>query len=273
MPAEQPDRINLIAVVVATTAALIFRAWLQIELLAKGYTQNFAADLSYLVVPPILLLLLFPIWQQHSGFVATLFTRQALSVDLLVRAFAIGCLLRLAAWSELVAGVSLGWYRSADTTATVGPNFAFECPAPQALILGFVVMVILVPFIEETIHRGLVQTRLHERGALVAIGASALLFMLAHRPSTWAFVFVAGVVFGIQYWQTSMLWSSVVTHATINGLILLDWRCMRGQWNPPASDVPLWTIGILSLCILFVALLSIGMLLQKRPRGTPAPRD
>jgi membrane protease YdiL (CAAX protease family) len=272
MSAKQPARINLIAVIVATIAALIFRAWLQIELLDKGYTQDFAADLSYLVVPPILLLLLLPIWQQQGGFIATLFTRQALSLGLLARAFAIGCLLRLAAWCELVAGVSLGWYRNADATAVVGPTFAFECPAPQALILGFVVMAMLVPFIEETIHRGLVQTRLYERGALFAISVSALIFMLAHRPSTWAFVFVAGVVFGIQYWQTKTLWSSVVTHATINGLILLDWRCLRGQWNPPASDVPLWTAGIVSLCLLLLALLSIGLLLRKRPRGTPVPR-
>ena len=271
MPAEPPIRTVLTAVIVATTAALIFRAWLQIELLAKGLQRDVAADLSYLVVPPVLLVLLLPIWRQHGAFIATLFERQGLSLRLVLRALAIGCLLRLAAWSELIAGVSLGWYRNADPTAIVGPLFRFDCPAPQALALGFIVMVVLVPLVEETIHRGLIQTWLYKHGAVIAIGASALTFMLAHKPASWAFVFVAGVVLGVQYWQSATLWSSVVTHATINGLILLDWRCLRGQWNPPASNIPIWSSGLVSLCVLLLALLCIGYLLAKGPRRTWRP--
>ena len=273
MHADPPVQTSLIAVIVATTAALLFRAWLQVELLAAGLQQDVAADLSYLLVPPILLLLLFPIWRQHGAFIVKLFGRQALTLKLVVRAFAIGCLLRLAAWSELIAGISFGWYRNPDSTAIVGPAFLFDCPAPHVLLLGIVVMVVLVPLVEETIHRGLIQTWLYERGAVVAIGTSALLFMLAHRPSSWAFVFIAGIVFGIQYWRSATLWSSVVTHATVNGLIQLDWRCFRGQWNPPASQIPLWASGVVSLCLLLLALLSIGFLLRKRARGTSVPRD
>ncbi len=273
MHADSPVRTNLIAVIVATTAALIFRAWLQIDLLARGFQQNLAADLSYLLVPPVLLLLLFPVWRQQGAFIAKLFARQAVTVKLVIRAIAIGCLLRLAAWGELIAGVSFGRYRNPDSTAIIGPAFTFDCPAPSALLLGVVVMVVLVPLVEETIHRGLVQTWLYERGAVVAIGVSALIFMLAHRPSSWAFVFVAGIVLGIQYWQTATLWSSVVTHATINGLIQLDWRCLQGQWNPPANETPLWTSGIVSLCVLLLALLSIGFLLRKEPGTHQAPRD
>lgn len=255
------------------TAALIFRAWLQIALLEAGFRRDLAADLSYLLVPPVLLFLLFPVWRQQSVFIAKLFERRAVTVRLIFRAIAIGCLLRLAAWSELIAGVSFGWYRNPDSTAIIGPIFTFDCPAPHAVLLGIVVMVILVPVVEETIHRGLLQTWLYKRGAVFAIAVSSLTFMLVHRPSSWAFVFVAGIVFGIQYWQTASLWSSVITHSTINGLIQLDWRCIRGHWNPPATDTPLWSSGIVSLCLLLLALLSIGFLLGKKPEAPQAPRE
>lgn len=273
MPADPPVRTRLIAVILATTAALMLRAWLQIELVADGFQRSVAADLSYLVVPPALFALLFPIWQQQGVFLARLLRRRLLTLHLLLRAIAIGCLLRLAAWSELIAGVSFGWYRNADPMAIVGPIFDFDCPAPPALILGILVMVIIVPLVEETIHRGLVQSWLSGHGAVVAIGASAVIFMLAHRPSTWAFALIAGIVFGIQYWQSGTLWSSVVTHATINGLILIDWRCLRGQWNPPAGDIPLWTSGIVSLCTLLLALLSTVFLLRERPGAPRTPRE
>ncbi|MGI9238902.1 MAG: CPBP family intramembrane glutamic endopeptidase [Woeseiaceae bacterium] len=272
MPAEQPVRVKLVAVIVATIAALFCRAWLELELLSAGYHKYHAADLSYLIVPPILLFLLFPIWRLERALFSRLYRRRDLSLTLVLNAIAIGFLLRIAAWCELVAGVSFGWYSNPDATAIGGPTFLFSCPEPNVVVLGIAVMVVLVPIVEETTNRGLIQTWLFERGAIVAITAQALLFMLAHRPSSWGFAFVAGVVFGIQYWRTKTLWAPVITHGTINGLIQLDWRCTQGNWNPPPSEVPIWGSGISSILVLLLSLLLIVVLLREKTGVHNAPR-
>lgn len=274
MPDHKTVRTHLLAVIVASMAALIFRSWIQVEMRSAGMQNDYAADLSYLVVPPVLAILLFPIWRGQRAFLAGLFKCNALTVSLALKAVAIGFLLRLAEWSQLIAGVSFGWYRNTDPAAVTGPTFSFGCPDANVLILGIVVMVMIVPLVEETIHRGLIQSWLEKQGAVVAIGASALLFMLAHRPSTWDFAFLAGIVLGIQYWRARSLWPSLITHATLNGLIQLDWRCVRGQWNPPATELPMWGHGILGTLGLLGALILVGILLRKIPgcAGHPGNR-
>ena len=264
MAAHPPVRTKLIAVITATAAALFLRAWIQLRLLSAGFQDDFAADLSYLVVPPVLLVLLFPLWRHNGAFITRLYRSDGLNMRVALIAIALGCLLRLAAWCELIAGVSFGWYRNIEAAAIIGPTFAFNCPTPSAVALGIVVMVVLVPIIEETINRGLIQTWLSNKGAVVAISVSALIFMLSHRPSSWGFAFAAGVVFGIQYWRTGTLWPSLVTHATINGVIQLDWRCLQGHWNPPAAEIPKWGPGIASLLGLMLAAVLIGWLLRKK---------
>jgi len=273
MTVAPPARINLIAVIVATTAALIGRAWLQVALLEDGLQNDYAADLSYLVVPPILLILLFPILRHHNTFILELFSRDRLSTTLILHAIAIGFLLRLAEWCHLIAGVSFGWYRNLDPTAIVGPTFTFSCAAPGAVALGVIVMAMLVPFVEEVICRGLIQSWLSHRGAIFAISFSAFSFMLAHSPSAWGFAFLAGLVFGVQFWRTKTLWSSLITHATVNGLIQLDWRCLHGHWNPPVSELPILATGITSACVLTLSFLSIIYLLSRKKTGVHyAPR-
>ena len=274
MTVTQPARINVIAVVIATTAALIGRSWLQVELLQGGWQKDYAADLSYLVVPVILLVLLFPILRNQITFIVDLFQLQGLTIRLIVNAVAIGFLLRLSVWCQLVAGVSLGLYRNVDPAAIGGPSFSFNCASPHVVALGILVMVMTVPIVEEVIHRGLIQSWLSHRGPVIAITTSALLFMLAHRPSSWGFAFFAGLVLGIQFWKTKALWYSLITHATVNGLIQIDWRCFHGRWNPPASQLPVWSVAIPSILVLAIAVLLIVYLLQRKNAGVrSAPRQ
>lgn len=267
-------RTNLLAILVATTAALVARAWIQVELIARGAAKDHAADLSYLVVPLILVVLLYPVWRRHGRFIIGLFHVGQLSLGHVLEAISIGVLLRLAAWSQLIMGVSFGWYRNSDPSAVVGPTFAFDCPAPTVMLLGAAVMVVLVPLIEETINRGLVQSWLEHYGVGISIIASTLVFTLGHRPSAWHFVFLAGLVFGIQFWQTRTIWCSLISHATVNGLIQVDWRCLHGRWNPPASDIPLWGPGLVSIATFALAVVSIGLLLWRKKAGVrSAPRQ
>ena len=174
----------------------------------------------------------------------------------------IGLLLRMIAWCQIVAGVSFGIYSSDDVNTLVGPVFKFQCATPEIILLGILVMAILVPVIEEVVHRGYVLSALRRRGFIVSVLVSAIVFTVFHRMSSWSFVFLAGLVFGVQYWYTRSLWASLISHATINGLIQIDWRCLSGQWNPRAEDIPVLIPGIIATAWLIGCFVTIATLLQ-----------
>ena len=273
MNSRAPARTQVFAAILALTAALFARAYLQIILRESGYDKLYAADLSYLVVPPILTLLLFPVLKQNSLEIRRQFAVTKLSGHLVLSAFALGMLLRLAWWSQLAAGVSLGIYSSGDSSAIIGPAFEFQCPPAHVLATGIAIMAILVPIIEEVVHRGLVQSALHRFGPWIAVTGSAIVFTVFHPPGNWGFVFIAGVVFGSQYWITRSLWSSLITHATINLLIQFDWRCLRGRWSPQAGDLPLVVPGAVALILLAVFVASILVVLRQMHRGDNRPGE
>jgi membrane protease YdiL (CAAX protease family) len=272
MNSHAPRRKNVIAVLIATTAALFARAWLQITLVDAGYENSHAADLAYLVVPPILFLLLVPALLQDRKFLQQKFDMSRLTIAEIASAIGIGFALRLAWWAQLVAGISFGIYRNQGPNVAKVPEFLFDCPAPGVLTLGFLVMVILVPLIEEVTHRGYIQSALYRQPAVIAILVSAALFTLFHPPSNWMFVFSAGVVFGIQFLRSRSLWPSLLTHATVNGLIQIDWRCLHGNWNPPAVMLPMIKTGAIATIVLALSIVAIVILLMSGHRGAKAPR-
>jgi len=259
-------------VLVALTAFLIGRSWLQVVFREKGLETLHAADLSYLIAWPLLLFMLLPVLRESGTGLRCLLDPSRLNVRLVFSAVAIGLLIRLAWWSQLIAGISFGLYSNDDVNAIVGPLFEFECPQWKVLALGILVMAILVPITEEVIHRGFVQSALNRFGAFLAIAGSAAIFTVFHPPGNWLFVFVAGAVLGTQFWITGSLWSSLCTHATVNGLIQLDWRCLRGQWNPPASDIPLPLTGSLAAVLYAACVVMTAAILWKMHRGDNAPR-
>jgi membrane protease YdiL (CAAX protease family) len=263
MAACQISRTTIIAILVATTAAHFARSWLQIELVKDGMSRTLAADISFLIVPPILTLLLFPLWRTDGPFLKHMFRRQDLSWTLAIQAFAIGVLIRVAWWSQLIAGASFGINSSSNPAAVVGPNISFQCAQAEIVILGFLVMAILVPIIEETVHRGYIQTAIESRGFMTAVIVSSLVFVVFHHFSSWPFVFLAGFILGTQYWITRSLWASLITHATVNGMIQVDWRCFSIQWNPGASDLPLLTPGLFALGIFVLSLAALTTVLYK----------
>jgi membrane protease YdiL (CAAX protease family) len=263
MAACQISRTTIIAILVATTAAHIARSWLQIELVQDGMSRVLAADVSFLIVPPILLLLLFPLWRNDAPFIKNMFRWQDLSWPLALQALVIGVLIRVAWWSQLIAGVSFGLYSSSNPAAIVGPSISFECARAEIVILGFLVMALIVPIIEETVHRGYIQTAVESRGFMTAVIVSSLVFVVFHRFSSWPFVFFAGLVLGTQYWVTRSLWASLITHAAVNGMIQVNWRCFSIQWNPRASDLPLFTPGLVALFVFVLSLAALTTVLYR----------
>lgn len=269
MEAKRPVIKNTFAVVIAATAALFARSWLQVELLKDGLHGDYAADLSYLVVPPIFLVLALPVFHQDRAFLIEQFRPTDLSLSIILRALVVGILVRVLWWATTVAGIAFGIFRNDSPFAIEGPLFSFQCAATHVVLLGFLVMAVMVPVVEEITHRAYVQSAMQLRGPVLAIASSAAIFAVFHPTAHWPFAFVAGVVFGAQYWSTGSLWPSLISHATVNGLIQIDWRCLNGIWNPHTSDLPLWRIGILATCIIVFALVSLFCLTfqKKECRG------
>lgn len=272
MTSRPPTLTHALASILALTAALLVRSWLQVELRAAEMGKLFAADLAYLVVPPILLLLLFPVLRANRPGLRRQLDITNIGTRLVLSAIGLGVLLRLAWWCQLAAGISIGIYSNEGPYTAVKPVFDFQCPPVYAAFLGAIVMAALVPVIEEVVHRGFVQSALYRYGPATAIVGAAAVFTVFHPPGSWGFVFSAGLMLGVQYHITKSLWSSLISHATINALIQLDWRCLRGEWNPPATELPLIESFAVALILFFVCIGSIVAVLVKMHRGDISPR-
>jgi membrane protease YdiL (CAAX protease family) len=272
MADHQISRTTLAAVLLATTAALVARSWLQIELVQGGMQQILAEDVSYLVVPPILLFLLFPLWRNEKAFLKIQFRRQALTWRIAVTAIAIGVLIQLMWWSQLITCVSFGIYVSTDPDAIVGPAISFRCASPAVVFLGFFVTAFLVPLVEEITNRGYVQTALQKHGATLAVLVSATIFAIFHTLSSWPFAFFAGLLLGVQYWSTRSLWSSFISHATVNGLVQIDLRCLSVFWNPRLENIPILLPGLSSIFVFVCCTIALLALLGKMAADARAIR-
>jgi membrane protease YdiL (CAAX protease family) len=265
---------QLLAIVFAQVLALTTQAWLSRNLLAGGYAQLQAHYFAYLVVPPILLLLLAPVLLEHRQFLRRLFSPGGVTLRMAIAAIVIGVATRVVWWAQLIARVSFGMTVNDDPEAVIGPVFSFACPPLSALLLGLLVMAVLVPVVEETVHRGLVQSAFVHTGAPPAILISALFFTVLHPPSSYGFVFLMGVLVGTQFWLTGSLWATIITHATYNAFAQLDWRCLQGHWNPAPESLPQLVPGGIALLTLATTCFLILVLLNYQKAGAqtaPAP--
>jgi len=255
MSLPHPARTHVFAVLLATVAALFARAWLQLRLVNEGFERGVAVDLSYFVVPPILLLLLFPVLYADRGFIRQQFRLDGLPQAWLLKAIAIGVLFRIAWHGQVVAGVAFGFY---STSPIQDAGFAYDCPDPHVLGLSVLVSAGLIPFIEEITHRSYIQSFFSHRGALVAITLSSLIFMAFHSYGAWQFVLPSGMLLGTLYWITGSVWSPVIVHSVINLVPQLTLRCMTIPWSPNTDEIPVWNVGLLAT---LASLLSVAGIL------------
>jgi membrane protease YdiL (CAAX protease family) len=166
-------RVPLFAILLFETAALIARSYLEVRLREKAYDLDYAGDLSYLVVPPILLLLGMPVLRRHGHLVVDMFRANRLNLRMVFIGIALGVTLRCAFWGGLIAMTSFGISISRDELPAIGPEFSWQCPPPWPMALGILVSVLLIPPIEEIINRGFFLHRLLHRGKLFAVLVSS----------------------------------------------------------------------------------------------------
>jgi len=274
-PCEKPVRSSvpsvrapILAIMIFQVAALFARAFLEIRLIDSGEPRPFAQDLSYLVVPPILIILMYPILRGHGSYLRSLLRRQDLTIRLIAASVLLGFTLRMSFWGGLISFVSFGVLRNTDPNAVVGPVISFGCPDPGILALSFVVVSLLIPVTEEIIHRGLILQSLLHRGKILAIVLSSALFAIAHDPQAITVAFLGGLFLGVQMINSRALWGPLITHATYNALAVLDWECMSTQWNPVDTTSAMVGTGLVATALAAVAIsFSIFLVLQKAHRG------
>jgi hypothetical protein len=107
------------------------------------------------------------------------------------------------------------------------------------IILRFLRLVIVVPFVEEIFWRGfLLRYLIDENFERVPLGAFswlsfsivALAFAFSHSPADWPAALVTGVIYNGVAYRTKNLSSCILTHAVTN-LLLGLWIMKTKQWG------------------------------------------
>lgn len=254
-------------------AALVCRVIVEQRLVAAGVFAEGAKDLSYLVVPPVLLVLAFPILQRNARPLLQRLRPQHLALRVVLISVGLGICLRLVYWGGVVTATSFGMVRNDEPAAAAGPMFHFGCPQAGWMALGLLVTVVLMPLVEETTNRGLILSTLLRKGEAPAIAVSSAWFALLHASTTIPLAFVFGILAGLLYINSRSLLAPLLAHATYNALTILDWRCLSGTWNPVEYTQTTAAVGTLGLGLLVTALLSGWLLVTEGAVGARcAPR-
>ncbi len=261
------------AVLLILVAGLFLQAWIASTLEARLGDRDHATNVGRLIALPLIFLAAWLVVRHRPRILSRLFAVQRFDLPLLVSALLLGLAIRIFWWAQSTVQVAFGLHVESSTHAEGYFSLGYACPAASIVAIAAVVWLLLVPVTEEFVHRGLLLNAFAGRGAVTAIGLSALLFAVVHPLQNVAFVFLFGIVFGLQYWRSGSLLAPVVTHATYDGLQIVDWVCLRIVWRPAADELPLWGAGLTALAVAVLALATIVVLLwQTGRRRVPPPR-
>src|SRR5690606_26255375 len=97
---------------------------------------------------------------------------------------------------------------------------------------------------------------------------SAALFAAMHDPHTYIASFLAGVVLGVQALKFHTLWAPFLTHATFNGIVIIEQRFLHFVWHPAYPDLRLALFGMITATIAIAVILVSLRPLRKSAAGT-----
>lgn len=132
-------------------------------------------------------------------------------------------------WGWLLSTIAFVWLATecyggwALATGTLAPTSSSSVSsemqlAPMLLLMMVSSSVLIGPFYEEILYRGLLMASLRERwGYLLAVAANSLLFGLMHFRSGWTtYLVLNGVVFSIIALRSNRLWPAILAHSILN---------------------------------------------------------
>lgn len=269
-PSLRIPRKSFVAVVLTIVFLMILTAWGTIALSNRGVNDDYAWYITRIVTLPILTLLVWVIVRDHKTFLSNLFARSGLTPKLIISGVLVGLLARILWWAEITARASFGWMQQSGIGEPQSLMLGYSCPGWQLFATAVLVWSVLIPISEEFINRGIILSSIAHRGPFFAILGSAVIFTLMHPPDSYVWVFLFGIVFGVQFWNVRTLWASIATHATYDGAQIFDWICLKIIWAPANEDIPLVVPGIVSTIIAAACCVGIAFLISKRWVGTPA---
>lgn len=255
--------VSVLAIILFQVAALFARSMIELLLRTQGMNPDVANDISYLVVPPILMILMFPYIRTSKDSLLKLFSLAGLTVHVIVLSIALGLIMRLTYWASLTFLIGTGVIRNEDPNAIVGPFIGFDCPPSAVLLLSLAIMGIVVPITEEVMHRGFFLYGLLSRGKNLAIVLSAIYFALLHEFSTYLPAFIVGLVLAVQVLNYRALWGPIIAHATYNATATIDWDCFQLIWNPPPDDPAIVTLAWVAVPII-IAGITVSLLIVRQ---------
>ncbi len=264
---------SIIVVLLFLVCAEFARGYAVLKLQDTGMPRLFAKDLSWLLVPTILGILMAPILRENWPVLRSLFRFKNLTARLIFASIALGVVLRLAQWGGKITITNFRSVTTPDPDAIIGPLFVFNCPPASTLALTILVSVFLTPVLEEIVHRGFLLQPFLRRGRVVAIIGSAIIFGLFHIPQTIPSATIIGLFLAVQSLNSRTLWACTITHATYNALVIFDWHCVIAIWNPERVTNTNVAVGILSLSLLLVSLALAALLTSRNWYTTGSGRN
>lgn len=110
-----------------------------------------------------------------------------------------------------------------DGTGGASGGFGPVSSTNEQLILQFIVLAVVPPFVEELLFRGMVLSNLLPFGKTQAVLGSALLFGVMHQNfAQLLYATVAGLVLGYIYVATRSIWPCVTLHFANNALSVIQ---------------------------------------------------
>ena len=128
---------------------------------------------------------------------------------------------------------ALGLFFVASAAVNHLTNNALHSPPPtpmpslSVVLAGVVSTVLVAPFVEELVFRGLLldglrRTRLGNVGAVLVTSALWAPLHIQYGPIVLAFVFAGGIVLGWLRLASGSLWLTIGLHAVVNGVAQLE---------------------------------------------------
>ncbi|HEX3622860.1 MAG TPA: CPBP family intramembrane glutamic endopeptidase [Acidimicrobiales bacterium] len=214
------------------TVAGVIALNLAVQLVLAGYVVASSMDLASAVKLSLVTGLIFygatALWVM--GRSASLGLRPVLGRDTALvgagEGFVVGG--GLALLLVAVLRLALGHPVLDPTSAVLAANGAVG-----PLILGFLLLAVAAPVVEELVFRGFLAEALRGRGRRVAVLVSAAAFSLAHlRLEQFRYYLFMGVVFGLVYWRRGLI-GSICAHAAFNGMLLVV--ALAATHGPPVQ--------------------------------------
>lgn len=130
------------------------------------------------------------------------------------------------------------------------PNFSIPTKNPAAAAIMIIALVVIGPFAEEYMCRGVILNVFKRFGSIFAIVGSALVWALLHGNIVQGIpVFAIGIFYGILALKTESVWPSFILHA-INNLISVVGILLIAAIPKPL--IPM--IGMFNYMLIFMAI-------------------